>query len=308
MTDLDVLDRLAGRQEGLLTTWEMRAAGLSPAAIRHLANTGRIIRVRPGVYRMAGAPVTRNMILLAAVLAARSKAVISHVSAAHEHAIPGFDAPPQIDLLTTHPDRVRLDGVRGHTTFSLPPSHTTARRGLPLTTVERTLIDVCGHLPGRSFFETADELRRREQLSSGRLAVTMHEVPASGRRRSAIVWRFLHRPEVHPGGSQRELDVLEAIRSAGLPLPVQQWKVRLPTGRSARLDFAYPDVMEALEFLGFDPHGRLLTRFHNDAARTRMLQELGWRLWPVTAWTSTDELLAVVRGIAERIAARGASA
>lgn len=133
--------------------------------------------------------------------------------------------------------------------------------------------------------------------------MTLGEVPVSGRRAYRPVFEYLHHPERHPGGSERELDVLRTIRSAGLTLPEQQWRVRLPGGGSVRLDYAYPEIMEALEFMGFDPHGRFVTRFHRDAARTRVLQQLGWRLWPITAWTTSAELLDVASAIEARLVA-----
>ena len=78
MFDAEVAPIFA-RQHGLITRAQ---AGHDHVLIRHRLAIGRWLRVAPGVYRLAGVPVTWKQRALAACLDAGSAAVISHRSAA----------------------------------------------------------------------------------------------------------------------------------------------------------------------------------------------------------------------------------
>ena len=97
-----------------------------------------------------------------------------------------------------------------------------------------------------------------------------------------------------PGGSERELDVMKLIRAAGkgLVLPRQQYRVRVE-GHTYYLAYAWPDTMHGLEWQGWEWHGKYASDFHRGSDRTRRLQRIGWTIWPVTARTSANEVLAI---------------
>lgn len=79
--------------------------------------------------------------------------------------------------------------------------------------------------------------------------------------------------------------VLRAIVAAGLPEPVQQHELRLPT-RRCRIDLAYPGVKLAIEVDGFGPH-TTRTAFDRDRARANDLTTAGWTIPRFTS-ASTD--------------------
>ena len=97
-----------------------------------------------------------------------------------------------------------------------------------------------------------------------------------------------------PGGSDRELDVMRLIKSAGegLVLPKQQYRV-VVEGHTYYLDYAWPDSMHGLEWDSYEHHGKMASDFHRDKDRTRRLQRAGWTIWPVTAETSANEIFAI---------------
>ncbi|HET9444434.1 MAG TPA: hypothetical protein VFO65_13980, partial [Acidimicrobiales bacterium] len=59
-------DRFTRRQLGLVTLLQLLGLGWSRSAIRHSAGTGVLVPVRPGVWRVVGAAVTREQAWLAA--------------------------------------------------------------------------------------------------------------------------------------------------------------------------------------------------------------------------------------------------
>jgi hypothetical protein len=76
------VDKVAGRQLGLITLDQLLATGLSLPQVHRRVAAGIIIPFRRGVYRLAGAPQTWEQAVLAAALAAGRGAVISHATAA----------------------------------------------------------------------------------------------------------------------------------------------------------------------------------------------------------------------------------
>ena len=77
-----LIARIAAGQHGLFLRQDALAVGMTDAQIEYRVRTGRWVRVTPGVYRLAGVPVTWNQRALSACLAAGDKAIISHRSAA----------------------------------------------------------------------------------------------------------------------------------------------------------------------------------------------------------------------------------
>jgi very-short-patch-repair endonuclease len=85
---------------------------------------------------------------------------------------------------------------------------------------------------------------------------------------------------------------MDILRRGRRPLPVQQYRVSVER-RKYRIDFAYPELREALEWQSDFIHGDPVA-LQDDSDRTRRLQRAGWRVWPLTSSMSSGELLAIV--------------
>lgn len=287
------IDRVARLQHALITSEQLLGLGVTPTWIREQLRAGRLDRMRLGVFRIAGSPVTREQAWLAAVLGARADAVLSHHSAAAAWVLKGFEVPEKIDLLSTT-WRPRLPGVRGHLSQWLPPEDRTRCRRVPITSVSRTLIDASGGLHPWTLGRIVDDALRRKLIRLPDLVRCFHNVPPSGRRPSRAMRSALEERGAgfHPGGSVQELAILRILRRAGVrPLPVQQCRV-VVEGHSYFLDFAWPDTKHAIEFDGGGGHDTVSDR-HRDRDRWRRVQRAGWTLWSVTERTSHAELAAI---------------
>jgi predicted transcriptional regulator of viral defense system len=82
MASLDHADRIARTQHGLVVMQQLYECGLTRRQVQGLVGHGALIRMRRGIYRMSGSPVTWEQALLAATLSAGPRAVASHSSAA----------------------------------------------------------------------------------------------------------------------------------------------------------------------------------------------------------------------------------
>jgi hypothetical protein len=196
------------------------------------------------------------------------------------------------------PDRrqSRRPGLRLHRTEHLRRADVTVRRRVPVTSVPRTLAEAGGN--GRG--PVVDDALRRGLTTIVELRACLDRLGGRGGRRTAALARVLEeRAAGHdPGGSDRELQVLRTLVTAGLPAPVQQHPVTVGT-RSFRLDLAYPPAMVAIEFDGWDAHGTF-EAFHGDRERSRLLVAAGWRLVHVTARTTPTDLVRDVRALVLR--------
>jgi hypothetical protein len=287
-------ERLARRQHGLVTLRQLHALGVGRHAAAWAVTDRQLVPVRPGVFRFAGVPVSQDQAWLAAVLAARGDAVLSHRSAAAAWGFRHFDVPEGIDLLVAGASRPRMAGVRGHTTLVLPREHRTSMRDIPITTAERTLLDVCDALPLRQMGRVLDDALRRKLARLPRLVRTFDEAPVSGRRPSGPMADLLRTrlPGFDPGGSGAELDVMRILRRAGItPLPKQQHRVRVE-GRTYILDYCWPQTRHVIEFDGTGGHNTDSAR-HDDRERLRRLQRAAYIVWPVTEVTPHAELVAI---------------
>lgn len=130
---------LARRQHGVLTRQDLVSLGFSSNAIRHRLATGRLHRVRHGVYAVGRRELTREGRWMATVLACGRDAVLSHGSAAalwgigHEWRL--------IEVSVRRRSWPRLNGVKVRSRPSLPGHDITVRRDIPVTTPARTILD-----------------------------------------------------------------------------------------------------------------------------------------------------------------------
>ena len=135
-----VLARLASRSHGVVTRTQLLAAGITPAEIRQRLRTGALLRERSGVYRVGHRARSVEATYLAAVWACGDRAVLSGRAAAYLWGIlKGGAPPPEV----TTPYQRRVQGVTTHRARRLDA---TTHKGIPITTVPRTLADLAPHL------------------------------------------------------------------------------------------------------------------------------------------------------------------
>jgi hypothetical protein len=135
---------IAGRQHGVVTAAQMRAAGFDEAAVHRAMQAGRLHRLHQGVYAVGHRSPSWRGRWLAAVLAAGDGAVLSHTSAAalwqFLRPIPG---PVQVTVGAAVRRKPRA-GVQLHRSRTLTSADITHRHGIAVTTPARTIEDIRG--------------------------------------------------------------------------------------------------------------------------------------------------------------------
>jgi very-short-patch-repair endonuclease len=289
-----------------VTVEQVRMAGVTAGQQRWMTRSGRWVPLRPGVYAVVGSVSSRMQQVAATALSLHPGAWLSHGTAGWLWGFPGLEEG-RIEVLTGLERRVTLDGVRNHRSRCLFSADLTERGRLPITSPERTLVDISGRMGPSELARALDDGMRRRVVRLERMRRCADRLACAPGRRLAIVQELLAErlPGYDPGDSDLETRVLRLILNSGFPVPIQQYRVRLG-GRTFRLDLAYPDVRLAVELDGWEYH-RSRTAFDNDRSRANALVAAGWSVIRFTSRSSDGEILACIRAARQAFGRFGAA-
>ena len=273
-----VIADVATRQHGVVARWQLAAAGVGRRAIGNRIASGRLHPVHVGVFAVGHPNLSVEGIWMAAVLAAGEEGVLSHRSAG---ALWGVCDDAATFTETTTPERHdRRDGLRPHR-GKPSPDEVTARRGIPVTTVERTLIDLAAVLPRHRLARAVHQAEILRLLDLHALTRLMER--HRGRRgiaRLRLVLAELAETGAQVTRSELEDRFLGFVRRTGLPTP--ETNVSLTVGgRWFEVDCLWRREGVVVELNGYAVHGTRQA-FETDNERLRMMQAAGLRPVPVT--------------------------
>jgi hypothetical protein len=207
------LASLGGQAHGVVTREEFLRAGLTAAQIRYRVRTGGLIREYPGVYRVGHRAPSLEARYMAAVLACGEGALLSGRAAGYLFgAIKGSAPPPEV----TAPTERRLRRVKTHRSRGLGPEDATTWRGIPVTTLPRTLVDLAAVLDLDDLARACHEARVRHRTTPGQVGAVLARRPKSP---GAAKLRAILRGDAPVTLSKLEKRFLVLLRDAGLPLP-----------------------------------------------------------------------------------------
>ncbi|MFN2388158.1 MAG: hypothetical protein ABR575_00925 [Actinomycetota bacterium] len=291
----------AERQHGVLGRRQAIELGLSRQSIQRRLDAGRLELLHPRTYRLAGVPDSWLQRVMAACIWAGPAWVASHRAAA---ALWGLDrCPPgwvEISGVGAAPSRRR--GVINHTTCDLVPAHRTSRIGIPVTTPTRTLLDLGAVVDDDTLEAALVSCLRRGLTSPAYLRRHLDQLSRPGRRGCGRLARVLDSwaTDAPPTQSDFETSLFQALRRAGLPLPIPQFEVFDKRGFVARPDFAYPRQRVAIEAYSYRWHAPR-DAWERDVARRNALLGIGWQVIEVTTRNLRQGPGEVTRRIADAI-------
>jgi predicted transcriptional regulator of viral defense system len=240
--------RVAGRQHGVIAHGQLLAAGVTASTIGRWLKEGRLLPLYRGVYALGHASLVVAARRLAAVLAAGPDATLVVRSAAGLHGLLS-DNRKRVDVATPRA------GGRGHADIiahrrTLRADEVTTVDGIPVTTVERTLLDIAATgRPG----DLAKALERAEELRVLDLRRLRRQIRRSRGQRGVARLRAavdaLEPQDPRFIRSKLEQGVLRLIKQHRLPEPkvnlwLHEWEV----------DLHWPDLRIAIELDGWQGH------------------------------------------------------
>jgi very-short-patch-repair endonuclease len=277
-----VIEAVAAAQHDLITTEQLRACGLTDSAISKRVARGALHRRFRGVYSLGPASLSLDARWLAAVLAAGPGSVLCRGSAAQLHAVSRFRPL----LIAVFSPRVRiLDGVKIHRYRCLDPRDVTTERGIPVTTVHRTIVDLADEL---SPHELANVIHEAAFLGRWvEAAVRDCAARLTGRQNFDVLEQAIALYKSGSAGTKSRAELALVLKAADLPEFHHNVHVE-----DIEVDFHFPELRLVLEIDG-SGHGRPSTR-REDKLKERVLTTAGYEVLRFPDTTPPDTIVAAV--------------
>jgi very-short-patch-repair endonuclease len=221
---------------------------------------------------------------MAAVLASGPDAMLSHWSAA---SLWGIRPTSRTTIDVTVPHDTRSSKLICRHVSALPADEITAERGIPVTTVPRTIFDLAATEPVdvvKALLREAEFQELHDQLSLWDLA---ERYPGRrGVRKVRTALEALKDEPVDERKSRFEERFDPFLRRRELPRPrYNQWI--LVGNKRFEVDCLWPDQRQIVELDGWEGH-KTRTAFREDRARDRRLRVAGYGVTRLT-WNQLED-------------------
>lgn len=274
---MNSVDSLFRRQYGLITRAQAAAAGVSSSQVHRRTATGAWVREHKGVYRHAAVAESWESRLLGACFASRGLA--SHRSAAALWGL-GIHHHPTPEIVVSRHNHSVVPGVRVHLTTQWSLRDETVIRGIPVTGINRTLLD-CGAVVTVRRLERLMESAIRQRLTTWPdMARTLSRHSRKGRDGCGKLRTLL---EMRLGDQTVPLSdfsrlVANLLADNGLPEPVLEHRIYAADGSFVmQADLAWPLRKKAWELDGLAFHFGRTERERDNRKRNRAKAE-GWNI------------------------------
>ncbi|MFZ0015146.1 MAG: DUF559 domain-containing protein, partial [Acidimicrobiia bacterium] len=251
-------------------------------------------RLHDGVYQVDRRPPEWEDRLAAAVLACGPSAAASHRAALVVWGLDGIRGAP-LEVTMPFGNLGFPEGVIVHRTRR--PWDRVEARQIPVTTVERTLLDSGALLPDRAVGKALDSALRMGLTTMEGVQQTLATEGGRGVRGTRRLRRVMSdRSYDVATDSGAEFDILHHMKLAALP-PPELNHVLFPRGDRRIPDFFWPDKAKAVEIDGVDAHSSA-DKLDDDLERQNAIMDLGIEIRRFSARRVRRDPDGVVRDIA----------
>jgi very-short-patch-repair endonuclease len=239
----EVIERIASASHGVVTRAELLAAGITFEEIRRRLRKGALLREYRGIYRVGHRAPSIEARYLAAVRACGTESLLAGRAAGYLWGLFKGTAPaPEVIA----PTKRLVAGLITRRSRHIDAEDVTVHRGITVTSVARTLVDLSSVLPEDDLARACHEAGIRHGTSPTQVESVLARRPSSPGARK--LHRIL-RGDVRLTLSQLEARFLDRLRDAHLPLPQTN---RLAGGR--RVDCRWPERRLTVELDGYQYH------------------------------------------------------
>jgi hypothetical protein len=234
---------MATRSHGVVTRVALLDAGVTVSELKHRVRVGALLREFPGVYRVGHRAPSVEARYLAGVWACGVGAVLCDNAAAHLLVLIRGQAPaPEVMA----PKQRSVNGVQTRWSRHIDPRDVTTYRGIPITTVPRTLVDLAATLSFDALSRACHEAEVIYRTAPRHIEAVLERRPnAPG---AHDLRRIIH-GDAHITLSKLEKRFLALLTEAGLPLP----QTNRPAG-ARRVDCRWPDLRLTVELDSYTYH------------------------------------------------------
>ncbi len=248
----------------------------------------RFRRLFRGVYALASVELNLSIWCRAVLLVSPSDAVLSHLTALRVYGLEIGDPWP-LHVSTRTATHTRHQGVRPHQR----KRHIECARvdGLPVTSPERTLVDIATKVSLVQLVQACDWMIHRGHTTVERLAAYAVSSHLDGVRRVRRVLGYVR------AGAESPMETLIRLMVvfARLPEPGCNVVIVNSAGRFlARGDLVYAHQMVLVEYDGWH-HERDAWQRQRDLVRREALEAAGWRIIVITVADLADKRAVICR-------------
>lgn len=240
-----------------MTGQELLRAGITSKEIRRRVERGALLREHRGVYRVGHRAPSVEATYLAAVRACGEGALLCGRAAGHLLGVLSVP-PPAPEVLSTTGRIVR--GAITRRSRGVDAVDRMTSRGVPVTTVARTLVDLAAVLGRDELARACHEAGVRHETTPAQVERVLDRRPNS---RGAAKLRAILRGDVRVTLSELERRFLRLLAEVGLPLP----QTNRPAG-GRRVDCRWPEQRLTVELDSYRYH-RSRHAWERDHARER---------------------------------------
>ncbi len=266
-------------QAGVLSRAQAKALGLSERQIDHRISSGDWIVVRRGIYRHALFEVGPTMALWALTL--NGNGYISHRYAARLHGLePELRAAPELTVRSgTH---VRFPDVRIHESTQVRTADLCTIDGLPVSGVERTIMDVAA-VEHRRWWILAliDSALRKGLTDDAKLQACLKKHARRGRDGTVNFRNALLVSGSTPAIGHQSRLVAELIAAEGLPYPFFEERVFDGDDFIAQVDLSFR--LPLLGFIDGYRHHKARKQINRDRWQRQRLRNMDFVVVEFTA-------------------------
>lgn len=272
-----VISALAAAQHGVVTRAQLLAHDVPATLVDDRVRTRQLVLLHRGVYALGHAQLTAEGWWMAAVGSYRPPAALSHGSAAALWGLSDDGLRRPIHVTVGGRAARRRRGVQPHRRAVLVEDEVTVVRGIPVTTVARTILDVAATVRGRALEQVVRRAARRRLFDRRDQVQVLARHPRA--RGAAELGRLLVALEGRGTADVRsglEVAFAQLCDDHGLPRP-QINAIIL----GERVDFSWPGTTLVVETDGFEFHA-MPTTFAADRRRDQKLTLAGYTVVRLT--------------------------
>jgi large subunit ribosomal protein L11 len=239
---------------------------------------GFLIRLYRGVFAVGHAPITDEARWLAAVLACGPDAVLSHRQAGALWRVRST-LSPRIDVTARTRRGFTVDAITVHRATTLTPEDRDAYRGVPVTSLPRTIIDLATRISPSSLEYAIHRAEAQRKLTPADLHEALARNP--GVPGTVAVRRIIGAPGHDLDAKTRsrwEVCFLKICRTHDIPDPkVDRWvPLDIPAG-GLEVDFCWPAERLVVEVDERASHHTIRAQ-RRDPERDTALSAAGWQV------------------------------
>lgn len=278
--DFKNLAKIARSTGNVLTRAQLRDCLLTDSTIKTLLSKRLLSQLQRGVYMVGIANPTWEQSARATFLAGGDLTMLGGESALGWWGVLTPNASDTIELIAD-----RSDGPQPTNTRVRRPTRridSVVRRGVRVSSVEDALLDYAARHDRKEVEIAVEAALLSRRTAERRLWKVVALNSRKGVRGVALLRDVLERrPKGKPAKSILEIEVLDVIRSAALPLPTRNHDTVDGNGDAREIDLCYVEQMTAIEADSKRWHSTA-TQTSEDICRQRALEAVGFTFIRVT--------------------------